>query len=150
MTSRRQFLHASLAGSSLLLAGPALGWLGPFAPSASVAHSSNLRLHGAVFETAWAESAAFGAAAAGKGLTTFAIGDDVTPVWRHVNDLWRKRPVAISGLTTLTPLVLLEQSARDHGLRVASRERHPTAGGSRAALYSWVLAPRPTLHGASA
>lgn len=148
MTTRRQFLHASLAGTGLLLAGSALGSPGPYAAAAAAV--SGPHLYGAVFETAWVPSAAFGAAAARRGLATFAIGDDVTPVWRQVNDLWQKRPVAISGLTTLTPLLLLEQSARDHGLRVVSRERHPATGRGQATLYSWVLAPRPALHGANA
>ena len=109
-----------------------------------------MQLHGAVFEAAQAAGAAFGASAARRGLPTYAIGDDITPVWRQINDLWRKRPVAISGLTSLTPLLLLEQSARDHGLRAVSRERHPATADGQPVLYSWVLAPRPALHGAIA
>lgn len=202
MTTRRKFLQGSLATTGLLALGTAPGFASVLMPDAT------LRLHAAVFEAARPPSAAFGTTAARLGLPGLSITDDITPVWSHLVELWRKRPVAIAGLTTLTPLLLLEQSARDHGLRVAfraehrlgsdgalvhalqgpeavidafgataSRSRDPdfgacmaraivrcpagarasataslrTAGGaSDTTLYSWVLAPRPTLHGANA
>ncbi|OPH81498.1 hypothetical protein B2M20_17340 [Nitrobacter vulgaris] len=61
------------------------------------------------------------------GLPTLDIVHDITPVWLRVVQLWRNTPAAIAGLTSRTPLLLLEQSARDYGLRVVWRGEHRLA-----------------------
>lgn len=122
MASRRQFLKGSLATTGVALAGAAFAGPGiAFMPGFS---GARLPLHGVVFEPRLARSTTFAAEARRLGLPTFGIEGDVTPVWARIVDLWRAEPVAIGGLTTHIPLMLLEQSGRDHGMRVAYRAEH--------------------------
>lgn len=128
MATRRQFLQGSLATTGLALASNAMA--GPGIASMLGPSGARLKLRGVVFEPAQAQSAIFAANAKRAGLQTFGISGDITPVWIRLVELWRSAPVAIAGLTTHTPLLLLEQSARDYGLRVAFRAEHrPTADG---------------------
>lgn len=120
MPSRRQFLKGSLATAGLALGGSAFIGRDP----APVPTGARLPLHGVVFEPRLAQSATFAAEARRLGLPTFGIEGDITPAWTSLVELWRTMPVAVGGLTTLTPLLLLEQSGRDHGLRVAFRAEH--------------------------
>jgi hypothetical protein len=65
------------------------------------------------------------------GLETLGVTDDITSVWAGLVAQWRRAPVAIAGLTSHMPLLLLEQSGRDHGLRVVFRGEHkPDSDGS--------------------
>lgn len=122
MATRRQFLQGSLATTGLALASSAFAGSG----IASVLGPSGarLQLQGLVFEPRLAQSTAFAAEARRLGLPTFGIDGDITPVWARIVDLWRAAPAAIGGLTTHTPLMLLEQSGRDHGMRVVFRAEH--------------------------
>lgn len=142
MTTRRQFLHGSLATTGLLAFSAVPGFASVLTPD------TRLRLHGAVFEATRPASAAFGVAAGRLGLPEFGIAGDMTPVWNRVIELWRKQPVAIAGLTTLTPLLLLEQSARDYGLRVAFRAEHRS--GADGVLVHALQGPKAVIDAFSA
>src|SRR5690606_4696928 len=84
-----------------------------------------------LFESEHTRSEGFATAARGLGVPTFDAEWDVTPAWLRVVERWREAPVAVAGLTSHTPLLLLEQSARDHGLRVVFRSEHrPTGDGT--------------------
>lgn len=133
MTTRRQFLQGSLATTGLAFAGSALGPGWAPLPGES---GARLALQGMVHEPRLAQSASFAAAARRLGLPVFGIDGDITPVWSQLQALWRDAPAAIGGLTTFTPLMLLEQSGRDHGLRVMFRAEHRGAadGGTAHAL----------------
>lgn len=61
---------------------------------------------------------------AGTRTSSVRDWDDITPVWVHLQSLWRSTPIAVGGLTTFTPLLLLEQSGRDYGLRIVFRAEH--------------------------
>lgn len=122
MSSRRTFLKGSLATAGIALAGSA--FLRSNRATMPTPYGPHLKLHGVVFEPRFAVSSRFAAEAERSGLSTFDIEDDITPTWTRLVDLWRTTPVAVGGLTTLMPLVLLEQSARDHGMRFAFRAEH--------------------------
>lgn len=133
MLTRRRFLQGTLAASGLAASGLASGgaaFANPFAAATSLS-TRCLTIEGAVFEPDYGPSVAFAAEARNLGLTTFGITDDITPVWAALVAKWRRTPAAIAGLTSHTPLLLLEQSARDHGLRVVFRGEHkPDSDGS--------------------
>lgn len=120
MPSRRQFLKGSFATAAVALGGSVLVGRDPVARPAG----PRIPLHGVVFEPDLPWSASFAAEARRLGVPTFAIEGDITPVWVRLIELWRSTPIAVGGLTTLTPLLLLEQSGRDHGLRVEFRAEH--------------------------
>lgn len=129
MATRRQFLQGSLATMGLAMATDTLAD-GRILAAMQGSTKDCLKLEAVLFEPAHADSAAFAATARRMGLPAFAIGQDITPVWLQVIQLWRNTPVAIVGLTSHTPLLLLEQSARDYGLRVRFRgEHHPARDG---------------------
>ncbi|MGY0632803.1 hypothetical protein [Luteimonas sp. A478] len=130
MTTRRQFLQGSLATAGLATAAGALTG-GPGLAAMLGPGGTRLRLETVLFEPSRTHSASFASAAVRLGLPTLGIGHDITPVWQQLLQLWRTAPRAIGGLTSLTPLLLLEQSARDHGLRVVFRsEHHPDGRGT--------------------
>ena len=123
MATRRHFLQGSLATASFATVANALGG----APAlASVLGPGTRRLHleAALFEPARPHSAQFANAMRQHGLPTLEVNQDMTSTWLQVVRRWRKTPVAIAGLTSSIPLLLLEQSARDYGLRVAFRADH--------------------------
>lgn len=120
MPSRRQFLKGSLATAAVALGGSILVGRDP----ASGPTGARLPLHGVMFQPDLPGSGTFAAEARRLGLPTFGIEGDITPTWIRLVELWRSTPVAVGGLTTLTPLLLLEQSGRDHGMRVAFRAEH--------------------------
>jgi hypothetical protein len=139
VATRRQFLQGSLATTGLAFAGSAFG------PGRPVPEGSGMRLplQGMVFEHAEPRGVEFAAAARRIGLEIFGIGDDITPVWLQLESLWRATPVAIGGLTTSTPLLLLEQSGRDHGLRIVFRAEHRAIAGG--AVNHTLRGPRAVL-----
>jgi hypothetical protein len=78
-----------------------------------------------IFDSRFAASRAFGAAAAGAGRTTLAIRGDVTALW--FDDLhlrWTTPGGATAGMTTWSSLFCLEQLAKDHWMRVIVRAEH--------------------------
>lgn len=121
MATRRQFLQGSLATTGLALASSAF-----INPVSSVLGTPgpHLQLHTVVYQPWLAQSAAFGAEATRLHLPTLALETDITPGWLTLTGLWRSTPAAVAGLTSLAPLLLIEQSARDHGLTVAFRAEH--------------------------
>lgn len=123
MPSRRQFIKGSLATAGVALAGSAF-----IGRDHAPAPGARMLLHGVVFEPRRTQSAIFAAEARRLGVPTFGIEDDITPTWVRMVELWRSTPVAVGGLTTLAPLLLLEQSGRDHGMRVAFRAEHRPGG----------------------
>ncbi len=128
MLTRRRFLQGTLAASGLV-AGSAT-FANPFAAVTPFA-GEYLTIEGAVFEPRYGPSATFAARARHMGLKTLRVTDDITPVWAGLVAKWRRAPVAIAGLTSHMPLLLLEQSGRDHGLRVVFRGEHrPDSDGS--------------------
>jgi len=56
---------------------------------------------------------------------------------------WSRTPAAIAGVTGHGSLFVLEQLARDHGMRVISREELPREPNSAYAkpVFSWVIGP---------
>jgi hypothetical protein len=141
MLTRRRFLQGTLAVSGLA-AGSSAAYANPFAAVASFA-GERLTIEGVVFEPNYGPSAMFAARATHLGLKTFGITDDITPVWAELVAKWRREPAAIAGLTTQMPLLLLEQSGRDHSLRVVFRAEHKDAGDG--AIVHTLDGPGPML-----
>ncbi len=86
---------------------------------------TRLPLYKAIYDKAHASALGFAARMQRRGVTIHAIDADITSVW--FNDLalrWRRRPVAIAGLTAPAALFCLEQLAWDHRMRVVLRATH--------------------------
>jgi hypothetical protein len=118
---RRKFCILSAAVAAGLAAEIAL-------PSAAVP------LHKVIFDSRFAASRAFAAAAASAGRTTAAIRGDVTALW--FDDLrlrWATPGGAIAGMTTWPSLFCLEQLAKDHWMRVIVRAEHARTGAAASA-----------------
>lgn len=130
MITRRTFVQGSIAAAGLVGASPAL-FASPPTSAAAGGGGGSLRLHAVLFEARHAHSVAFADVAAGLGLRMVEAGNDITPAWLEIVGQWRKEPVPVAGLTTWTPLMLLGQSARDHGLRLLFRGVHRQAGSGQ-------------------
>jgi hypothetical protein len=160
MTSRRRFLHASVA----VAASGAIGGLGTTlgSPRAKPTASSGrlLQLHAVVVDQRFAESVEFGRELALRGAHIYSMRGDVTDVWySRLYPLWKGGGVAVAGLTGNGVLFCLERLAWDHTLRVVYRgshqriaqERLPHANGNPswpAALAASIAAlesPRPAV-----
>jgi hypothetical protein len=126
--SRRAFIHASAAASSVSLVAGSLGaW-----PAASGAGASGrIDFYKVVFDRDHPAAVAFGHAARSAGLAAQAIGRDVTALW--YDDLyhrWRQGPVAVAGMTPIPVAFCLQVLAQDVGMRVVFRAEHaPTQDG---------------------
>jgi hypothetical protein len=134
MTSRREFLQTGAAVSAFAMNG-----LVARSAAATSAVAANAALHRAIYDDRYAECRLFAEAAARQGVASRAIANgDVTDFWyRELDLLWRERPVAIAGSTQFGPLFVLEQLARERGLRVAMRVEHrPRAEGTIAHVIS--------------
>ena len=84
-----------------------------------------LPVYKVIYDKAYAPALGFAAQMRRQGVATHSIDKDITSVW--FNDLalrWRRRPVAIAGLTAATALFCLEQLAWDHRMRVVLRATH--------------------------
>lgn len=93
-------------------------------------------LYKVIYDERFPLSVAYGREAMRAGLSVHAIRGDMTDLW--YDDLylqWRRRPVAIAGLTAHGPLFCLERLSWDFGMRVRKRETWPGE------LISWVIAP---------
>lgn len=145
MLTRRRFLQGTLAASGLTASGLAAGNPAFANPLATVTSFADRRwtIEDAVFEPGYQPSAAFAAEARHLGLKILGITDDITPVWAQLVEKWRRTPVAIAGLTSYVPLLLLEQSGRDHGLRVVFRAEHKAAADG--AVVHTLDGPEPML-----
>jgi hypothetical protein len=134
MASRREFLQAGIAAS--LLPATAAADTVSKTPAPQVYYK-------VIFDERFPASVAFGEEWRARGAAVHAIRGDITDLWFHDLDIqWKKRPVAIAGLTAHGPLFCLERLAWDHGMRVVSRvEQTATHDGDP--LISWVIAPKP-------
>ena len=126
MTNRREFMKvAGLAAAAPVSAVAAV----PSGPPT---------VRRAVYDDRFAAARAFGADAERRGWAVRSIQGDVTDLWfGELDQLWRREPVAIAGLTRDNSLFVLERLAWDHGLRVVSRRDHAEDG-----LVSWIIAPK--------
>ncbi|RTZ45456.1 twin-arginine translocation signal domain-containing protein [Candidimonas sp. SYP-B2681] len=143
MTTRRGFLQGALATSGLALAGTSLQ--SSASSLADIAGNGAQRLHAVVYEPADLASAEFGALSKQLGHATHAIDGDVTTLWTQcLAEQWRKKPIAIAGMTHAGALFVLERFGWDHGLRVLFRAEHkPQGDGSVAHVLA---GPASMLH----
>lgn len=116
-----------------------------------------------VAESRDATALAAGEEAAAQGAAVILAGIDVTAIYVALDDLWRKAPDAVAGMTTASTAFVLERLALHHGLRLAYRGEHrnpswletaydrpralralapPRSAADRAALVSWLFAPK--------
>ncbi|MGB6449916.1 MAG: hypothetical protein WBE92_04130 [Steroidobacteraceae bacterium] len=121
MTSRREFLQTAAVSAVPVVAGAA-GIVDAVRPRAP-AHTA---VHAVLIDERHAEARSFGTRLSGDGVTVYATPDgDVTQVWlRRIGPAWRRRPVAIAGLTERPALFCLEQFALSCGLRVVFHGEH--------------------------
>ena len=126
MPSRREFIQRGLAVSALA----ACPLAGREALASRVGGSH--RFFRVLFDTTFAEGAAFGAEAADRDAPVRAIGSDVGNVWMNeIEPRWKRGPIAIAGLTGGAPLFCLELLGRDYGMGVVYRAEHVLAGDGR-------------------
>ena len=126
MPSRREFIQRGFAVSALAAC--------PLPGRAALASSfgGSHRLFTVLFDTTFAEGAAFGAEAATRGAPVHAIGSDVSSAWMHeIQPRWKHGPIAIAGLTGGAPLFCLELLGRDYGMSVVYRAEHVSTGDGR-------------------
>jgi hypothetical protein len=136
MTNRREFLQAGIAASVLPMAVSGRN----LEPSA---RADGVTLHKVIFDERFPASVAFAEEWKDRGAAVHAIRGDITDLWFHDLDLqWKKRPVAIAGLTAHGPLFCLERLAWDHGMRVVYRTEQRSHDVDGQALISWVIAPK--------
>ena len=122
MASRREFLQVGIAALALPISAHAA-----LAPAAAAADSTRpvIPLYKAVFDERFPASVAFGTEARNLGLLTHSIRGDITDLWFYDLDAqWKKKPVAVAGLTAQGALFCLERLAWDHGMRVVFRGDH--------------------------
>jgi hypothetical protein len=122
MASRREFLQVGIAALALPISAHAV-----LSPAAAHADSAPpvTPLYKVVFDERFPASVAFGAEARNLGLPTHAIRGDITDLWFHDLDAqWKRKPVAVAGVTAHGPLFCLERLAWDHGMRVVLRGDH--------------------------
>ena len=132
MVSRREFLAGGIAISALpVMAGLAAGEAGrAAAPGATP-------IYKVLYDERFPECCAYGRAAARRGFAVHAIRGDITDVWYHdFYPTWKRKPVAIAGLTAYGAFFCLERLAWDFGMRVSARDERPDG------LISWVIVPR--------
>jgi hypothetical protein len=122
MASRREFLQVGIAALALPISAHAA--LSP-SGAASDSAAAVTPLYKIIFDERFPASVAFGAEARSLGLPTHSIRGDITDLWFHELDAqWKKKPVAVAGLTAQGPLFCLERLAWDHGMRVVFRGDH--------------------------
>lgn len=125
---RRTFCITSAAGAFGVAAACARGepLEGPGA--------APMPLHKILFDSRFASSRAFGAAAVRGGRTAVALQGDVTAVWlRDLKPHWAGGGGAIAGMTTAASLFCLEQMAKDQWLRAVVRIDHRRSAEGRCA-----------------
>lgn len=118
MANRRQFIQSGLALSAMSVPAASVLAAGALTPA--------LRLERFVLDARFvqAASAAGGAASRGASIAAFS-GGDLTALWYHDLDLrWKRRPMALAGVTGNDALFVLETLAADRGMRVVYRGEH--------------------------
>jgi hypothetical protein len=126
MTNRREFLQTGLAASALPLSINGL----LSSDAAANALPALVPLRKAIFDGRYAEGRLFAGEVGRLGvpLQPLDVGD-VTPVFEELDLLWRKHPVGVAGLTQYGPMFVLEQLARERGMRVVLRVEHRARPG---------------------
>jgi len=134
MVNRRQFLASGIAVSAL----PVVAGVAPArVTAATLPEFGSTPLYKVIYDQRFPASVAYGRDAERRGFAVHAIQGDITAVWYHdLYPRWKKRPVAIAGLTAQGPLFCLERLSWDFGMRVTLREDRPGD------LISWMIAPR--------
>lgn len=123
MASRREFLQLGMAALALpITVHP------PFSatPAIKPASDTSVGLYKAVFDERFSESVAFAeeVKALGKPVV-HGIKGDITDLWFHeLHALWKRKPVAVAGLTGHGAVFCLERLAWDHRMRVVYRGEH--------------------------
>jgi hypothetical protein len=119
MTNRREFLQSSVSFSALPLTS------GLLPPGAYAAMGNDMALYKTIFDDRYEEGRIFANTLSGPGVPTHALKDgDVTEVYDELDLQWRKKPVAIAGLTQFGPMFVLEQLGNARRMRVALRVEH--------------------------
>lgn len=128
MTSRREFLQTAAVSAVPVVAGAA-GIVEAVRPRAF----ARTAVHAVLIDERRAEAHSFGTRLSGDGVTVYTTPDgDITQVWlRRIGPAWRRRPVAIAGLTERPALFCLEQLALSCGLRVVFHGEHVVHPGGR-------------------
>jgi hypothetical protein len=127
MTSRREFLQASLIASAL----PAMAKANLAAEDRAL---PTVELYKVVYDTRFPASVAFARRAQARRLAVQPIRGDMTGFW--YDDLyhrWRQSPAAIAGLTAHGALFCLERLAWEQRMRVVYRGAHLAAADGRVA-----------------
>ncbi|MGO8854164.1 MAG: hypothetical protein ACLQO1_00405 [Steroidobacteraceae bacterium] len=139
---RRRFCLSGAAAAISLGVGGSYASAAPI-PTAVGFAGDAIALGTILFDSRFASSRAFGAAAKSAGRETTALQGDVTGVWRHhLRPQWAGGG-AIAGMTTAASLFCLEQLAKDHWMRVVVRVEH--RGSPPGALAHRVTAAQPML-----
>jgi hypothetical protein len=124
MASRREIMKAGIAVPALSVTGGLAGLLG------SAVAADPLDFECFVCDQRYAASMAAARAAQRRGFDIHVTAGDVTDLWYHrLDEVWRRRPAAIAGVTGEDALFVLERLGWDRGLRVIYRGRHSTANG---------------------
>ena len=127
MTTRREFLQAGIAASTVPIAA---GVFASDKPTTSESATSAVPLtpmpfYKVVFDERFPDSIAFGDAMKRLGVAAHGIKGDMTDLWyRDLYPQWQKGPVPIAGLTAHGALFCLERLAWDHRMRVMFRAEH--------------------------
>jgi hypothetical protein len=95
-----------------------------YRPVADEVRGVPIGLDDVLFDSRFAASRAFGAAADLAGKSVHALQGDVTALWvQHLRRRWGAGG-AVGGMTTPSSLFCLEQLAKDHWMRVVVRIEH--------------------------
>jgi len=140
---RRRFCLSGAAAAISLGVGSSYASAAPMPTAVGFADGGPIALDTILFDSRFASSRAFGAAAKSAGRETAALQGDVTAVWRHhLRPHWAEGG-AIAGMTTASSLFCLEQLAKDHWMRVVVRVEH--RGSPPGTLAHRVTAAQPML-----
>jgi hypothetical protein len=124
VTTRRQFIHTSLALAAL----PAASAVATRASATTPA----LPLERFVFDSRFAAATEVARHVADRGVPLSPTAGDLTDLWYRELDLqWKRAPQPLAGITTRRGLFVLETLAADHGMRVVYRGEHRTEAGGR-------------------
>jgi hypothetical protein len=119
MITRRRLIRDASLVSLAVCAG---------AFSEAFAHAGESAVAGAVIQAGHPSSEVVAGMARRRRLAAFEVGDDVTPVFLELRRRWSLAPVAVAGLTSGPALMVIEQLARDHGLRLLFEVAHQPVG----------------------
>jgi hypothetical protein len=134
MTSRRTFLHASVAVAAAGTLGGVVASPRFTVKAPAAEQRTPLALHAVVVDQRFNESVEFGSQLALLGAQIYSMHGDVTDVWySRLYPLWKTGGVAVAGLTGSGVLFCLERLAWDHKLRVVYRGSHQRIAVNRVA-----------------